>query len=154
MSNYTATTADLIGRLQGLAAELALADYEARVEVTSPDAAADVIYPLLDGLDREVCIVLHLDTKHRLLRSELVSVGSVDHTFMTPREVFRSAVSEGSSAVLLAHNHPSGSPDPSDDDRRITKRLVSAGELLGIEVLDHLIFGAGRWVSLARKGDV
>lgn len=125
---------------------------EDRPEITSPEAAAEVLLPVLDGLDREHCLTLNLDTKHRLVATTTVSVGSVDHTFMSPREVFRDALLHGASALVIAHNHPSGDAEPSRDDQLITRRLVRAGELLGIEILDHIVIGHERWVSLARRG--
>ena len=108
--------------------------------------------PLLDGLDREHCLTLNLDTKHRLVATTTVSIGSVDHTFMSPREVFRDALLHGAAALVIAHNHPSGDAEPSSDDERITRRLVRAGELVGVEILDHIVVGHERWVSLARRG--
>ncbi len=123
-----------------------------RAEVTSPDAAARVLVPAFDGADRERCVAALLDTKHRLRAVVTVSVGSIDHTFMSPREVLRDALLANASAVVLAHNHPSGDPTPSRDDEAITRRLMRAGELVGVEVLDHLVIGADRWISLARRG--
>ncbi len=123
-----------------------------RVEVTSPEAAARVLVPGLAGADRERCLALLLDTKHRLIDTMLVSVGSIDHTFMAPREVFRDALLANAAALVLGHNHPSGDPEPSRDDEKVTRRLVRAGELVGVEVLDHLVVGGERWVSLARRG--
>jgi len=108
--------------------------------------------PLIGGADREHCLAVHLDTKHRVLGMVTVSIGSIDHTFMTPHGIFRDALLENAAAVVLAHNHPSGDPEPSRDDERVTRRLVEAGRLVGIEVLDHLVIGGGRWVSLARRG--
>jgi len=125
-----------------------------RVEVTSPEAAAAVLVPLLVGADRERCVVALLDTKHRLRRTATVSIGSIDHTFMSPREVFRDALLGNAAALVLAHNHPSGDPEPSRDDEQVTRRLVRAGELVGVQVLDHLVVGGTRWVSLARRGVV
>jgi DNA repair protein RadC len=115
------------------------------------DLAALVIPPLLD-LDREHCLLAALDTKHRLLALRTVSVGTVDHTFMAPREVFRDALLLGAAAVAVAHNHPSGDPEPSADDFAVTRRLARAGELLGVPLLDHLVVGRGHWRSLARLG--
>ncbi|MEX2329117.1 MAG: JAB domain-containing protein [Nitriliruptoraceae bacterium] len=121
-------------------------------EITSPDAAARVLVPAFDGADRERCVAALLDTKHRLRAMVTVSVGSIDHTFMAPREVLRDALLANAAAVVLAHNHPSGDPSPSRDDEAVTRRLMRAGELVGVEVLDHLVIGADRWVSLARRG--
>ena len=123
-----------------------------RLEVTSPEAAAEILVPLLQDLDREHCVTLNLDTKHRLLATTTVSIGSVDHTFMSPREVFRDALLRGASAIVIAHNHPSGDAEPSRDDELVTRRIGRAGEVVGIEVLDHVVVGQQRWVSLARRG--
>jgi DNA repair protein RadC len=127
---------------------------EDRPEVTSPEAAAAVLVPQLASADRERCVAALLDTKHRLLEVVVVSVGSLDHTFMAPREVFRDALLANAAALVLAHNHPSGDPTPSSDDELLTRRLTRAGELVGVELLDHLVVGGHRWVSLARRGSV
>lgn len=125
-----------------------------RVEVTSPEAAADLLVPHLVESDRERCVAALVDTKHRLLEVVLVSVGSLSHTFMAPREVFRDALLANAAALVLAHNHPSGDPEPSRDDELLTRRLVRAGELVGVDLLDHLVVGGHRWVSLARRGSM
>ena len=126
---------------------------EERAEVTSPEAAADVLATALDGRDREACVAAYLDTKHRVISTELVSIGSVDHTFMAPRDLLRGALLHNASALVIAHNHPSGDCEPSRDDEAVTRRIVRACEIVGIELLDHLVIGhAGRWVSLARRG--
>ena len=127
-------------------------DADDRPLVTSPEAAAAVLVPLLAQRDREACIALLLDTRHRLLEEVVVSVGSIDHTFMSPREVFRDALLGNAAAIVLGHNHPSGDATPSRDDERVTRRLAEAAEVIGIDLLDHLVVGDGRWVSLARQG--
>lgn len=129
-------------------------DHTARAAITSPEQAAAIVVPRLAGADRERCLAALLDTKHRLLTLATVSVGSLDHTFMAPREVFRDALVANAAAIVLAHNHPSGDPEPSRDDEAVTRRLTRAGELIGIEVLDHLVVGDGGWVSLARRGSI
>ena len=129
-----------------------VADIDDRPAITSPDAAAEVLEPLVRGADRERCVAALVDTKHRLLRTVTVSIGSLDHTFMSPREVLRDALLANAAAVVLAHNHPSGDPEPSRDDELITRRLVRAAEVVGIDLLDHLVIGGSRWVSLARRG--
>lgn len=122
-------------------------------QVTSPEELADLVIPQLTGLDREHCLLVTLDNKHRALGMSTVSIGSVAHTFMAPREIYRDALLAGAAAVAVAHNHPSGDPAPSGDDRAVTARLARAGELLGIDLLDHLIVGGpGIWSSLARLG--
>lgn len=125
-----------------------------RPAVSSPEAAAELLVPALARRDRERCVAALLDTKHRLIDLVTVSVGSVDHTFMGPREVYRDALLANASALVLGHNHPSGDPQPSRDDEILTRRLVRAGELIGVELLDHLVVGGDRWVSLARRGAV
>ena len=125
---------------------------EGRPQITSPEAAAELLVPLLQDLDREHAVTLNLDVKHRLVATTTVSIGSVDHTFIAPREVFRDALLHGAGAIVIAHNHPSGDAEPSRDDERITRRLGQAGEILGVEVLDHIVVGHQRWVSLARRG--
>jgi len=119
-----------------------------------PEEVAAAVVPLIGGADREHCLSVLLDTKHRVLRTLTVSIGSIDHTFMTPHGIFRDALLHNAAAVILAHNHPSGDPEPSRDDERVTRRLVESGRLLGVEVLDHLVVGGGSWVSLARRGAV
>lgn len=123
-----------------------------RVAITSPERAAELLVPQVASADRERCVAALLDTKHRLLEVAVVSIGSLDHTFMAPREVFRDALLANAAALVLAHNHPSGDPEPSRDDEAVTRRLGRAGELIGVELLDHLVVGGERWVSLARRG--
>jgi len=123
-----------------------------RPEVTSPEAASRLLVPALADADRERCVALLLDTRHRLLDLATVSVGSIDHTFMAPREVFRDALLGNAAALVLGHNHPSGDPEPSADDEAVTRRLAEAGRLVGVRLLDHLVVGGRRWTSLARRG--
>jgi DNA repair protein RadC len=123
-----------------------------RVDVTSPELAAEAFGDLLYDLDREACVMLHLDTRHRLLGREVLSLGSIDHTFMAPREILRRALLANANAIVLAHNHPSGDPEPSQDDLAVTTRIDKACDLVGITLLDHLVYGNGRWTSLARRG--
>jgi DNA repair protein RadC len=126
--------------------------HDGRPQVTCPEDAVALVAPLVAGSDRELCLLVALDVKHRLLGVATVSVGTSDHTFMAPREVFRDALLAGASALFLAHNHPSGDPTPSGDDRQVTRRLAQAGSLLGVDVLDHLVLGDPGWSSLARLG--
>lgn len=123
-----------------------------RRQVTCPEDAAAIVLPLLAGLDREHCLQIALDTKHRLIAVTTVSIGSGDHTFMGPREIYRDALLAGAGAIFVAHNHPSGDVTPSSDDRAITRRLAHAGSTLGIDLLDHLVVGHDDWTSLARLG--
>ena len=123
-----------------------------RVQVRCPEDALALVEPLVRTADREHCLLVALDVRHRVLEVSTVSVGSVDHTFMGPREIYRDALLAGASAIFLAHNHPSGDATPSADDRRVTRRLAQAGAAIGVDLLDHLIIGRPEWTSLARIG--
>jgi DNA repair protein RadC len=96
--------------------------------------------------------ILALDVRHRLKREAVISVGCLTSSLVHPREVFQEAVVARAAALVLFHNHPSGDPEPSGEDVALTRRLSSAGTLMGIEVLDHLVLGAGRFVSLKERG--
>ncbi len=101
----------------------------------------------------EVFLSVLLDVKHRPLREERVSAGILDGSLIHPREVFVAAVRERAAAVILVHNHPSGDPAPSAQDREVTRRLRSAGGILGIPVIDHVILGDGSFFSFREEGD-
>jgi DNA repair protein RadC len=103
------------------------------------------------GCDRERFHVLLLDGKHRLIRAEAVSEGTLTTSLVHPREVFRPAVREAAAAVVVAHNHPSGDPEPSEEDLEVTRRLLHTGRLLGIPLLDHVVMGERAWVSLRER---
>lgn len=109
-------------------------------------------HPTLRDLRHEIFTVVLLDAKHAILRETTISKGSLTVSIVHPREVFSLAVKEAAAAVIFVHNHPSGDPTPSHEDRVLTARLVEAGELLGIRVLDHVIVGDGRYVSFADQG--
>ena len=109
-------------------------------------------YPLLRDLRHEVFKAVLLDAKHCIIRDSTVSEGSLTLSIVHPRDVFNLAVRESAAAVIFLHNHPSGDPKPSAEDEELTKRLVSAGEILGIRVLDHLVIGDGAYVSFADQG--
>ena len=96
--------------------------------------------------------LLALDVRHRLKHEAVISVGCLTSSLVHPREVFQEAVVARAAALVLFHNHPSGDPEPSAEDVALTRRLAAAGTLMGIEVLDHLVLGAGRFVSLKERG--
>jgi len=101
---------------------------------------------------REYFVVLLLDGKNRIILEEQISEGSLNQSIVHPREVYSRAVKESAAAVILVHNHPSGDPAPSREDREITRRLKEAGEVLGIRVLDHIIIGDGSYFSFVEQG--
>lgn len=107
------------------------------------------IGPRLRDLRQEEFHALLLDSRHRVVREVLVTRGTLDSSLIHPREVFRPAVAEGAAGVILVHNHPSGDPTPSPEDRAVTRQLAEAGRAVGIPVLDHVVVGRGAFVSLA-----
>lgn len=119
-----------------------------RPRIASPAAVAEFLLPRLGRRREEHFGVLLLDTRHRLIRDVVVSVGSLDASLVHPREVFRAAAEHSAAALVLFHNHPSGDPAPSAEDLTLTRRLVQAGELMGIGVVDHVVLGDGCWHSV------
>lgn len=109
-------------------------------------------FKVLSDLDREVFVLLHLDGKHRVAGVHIVSVGCASNTPVHPREVFKAAILTNATAVIALHNHPSGDPSPSREDRDITDRVKQVGELLGIPLIDHIVVGAEGFYSFADRG--
>ncbi len=135
-----------------IARRLAVVDHSERPLIESLDAAAAIVRPLLLDKRKEHVVALLLDTRHRLIRVSSVAVGSLSASLVHPRELFQDAIAASAAAVIVAHNHPSGDPEPSAHDLELTRRLVDGGRLLGIEVLDHLIVATGGTVSLRAAG--
>jgi DNA repair protein RadC len=120
--------------------------------VRRPEDLSSLLENEFRGCDREHFLAIYLDTRHRVIAIETVSVGSLNASLVHPREVYRPAVELGVAAVIAAHNHPSGCARPSADDIELTARLARCGSLLGIELIDHLIVGRGEIVSLRQYG--
>ncbi len=118
----------------------------------SPKDAAAAFMTTLRDEPSEVFAILCLTTKHRVIAYHEVSRGTLDATLVHPREVFKAALLANAAAIIISHNHPSGDPTPSADDVALTSRLVAAGELLGIPVLDHVVIGDGRYYSFKEAG--
>ena len=125
---------------------------EAGAPLRSPRDVVDVFEPRMRDLPVEEFHVAILDAQHRLERDVLITRGLLNSSLVHPREVFREAIAERAAAVILVHNHPSGDPTPSAEDRAVTEQLVAAGRLLDIPVHDHIIVGRGRYVSFAETG--
>lgn len=123
-----------------------------RPRLSTPRQMAAFLLPQHGARAVEEFGIVMLDTKHRVIRTRVVSVGSLDSTVVHPREVFREATAASAAAIVLFHNHPSGDPTPSADDMRLTSRMVSAGALMGIDVLDHVILADERYYSLVEAG--
>ncbi|MGA9532531.1 MAG: DNA repair protein RadC [Anaerolineales bacterium] len=135
-----------------LGRRLAVATPEEKPTIQSPEDAANLLLYEMGSLEQEHLRVLALDTRNRLLKVVDVYRGSLNSSWIRIAEVFREPVRLNAAAIIIAHNHPSGDPSPSPEDVAVTKAIVQAGELLDIEVLDHLVIGQGRFVSLKTKG--
>ena len=135
-----------------LAARLGAEPREPSPSFRTPEQTARHLLPRYAARPVETFGLLALDVRHRLRREVVVSVGCLTSSLVHPREVFQEAIVSRAAALILFHNHPSGDPEPSSEDVALTRRLVSAGTLLGIEVLDHVVLGAGRFVSLKQRG--
>lgn len=120
--------------------------------VKTPEDVANVAGGRLKGKKKEHFLVLLLDTRGQLIRTAEISVGSLDSSIVHPREVFKEAISASAASVIFVHNHPSGDSEPSEDDIKLTKRLADAGEIMGIDVLDHIIISEKKPISLKRQG--
>ena len=122
-----------------------------RPSLRSAAAVFELLAAGVRGLEQETFFALLLDGKHRLRRTVAVSSGTLTTSLVHPREVFRAAVREAAACVIVAHNHPSGDPEPSPEDLEVTRRLRAAGELLGIPLQDHVILGERSFVSLRER---
>ncbi len=124
-----------------------------RVIIQSPADAARLLQPLLLGKDQEYLYTLLLDTRHRVIGAPLeIYHGSLNTSLIRIGELFKRAVRVNAAAIVVAHNHPSGDPSPSPEDVAVTRAVVQAGKLLDVNVLDHLVIGNARWVSLKERG--
>jgi DNA repair protein RadC len=125
---------------------------DSKPTIHGPEDVAQLLMPELRHESKEHFKALYLDVKNRVLRARTVFVGTLDGSIVHPREIFRDAVTLAAASVIVAHNHPSGDPTPSPEDISITRRLVTAGQVIGIDLVDHVIIGDGRWVSLKERG--
>lgn len=135
-----------------LGRRLTKAPAEKKPYIKSPEDAAALLMEEMRFLDREHFKVLLLNTKNQVITLEIVSIGTLNSSAVHPRELFKSAIRKSAAAVVLVHNHPSGDPSPSREDMDVTRRLKEAGEIMGIEVLDHIIIGDGKFISFKAKG--
>jgi DNA repair protein RadC len=123
-----------------------------RPYVKNPADGASLLFPRLSHLEQEELHVILLDTRNRVLDIQAIYKGSLNSSMIRIGEIFRPAIEAPAAAVIIAHNHPSGQADPSPEDVTVTKKIVEAGKLLDIEVLDHLVIGNGHFVSLKERG--
>ncbi len=137
---------ELANRLEGYP------ETSSRPLVKTPEDVAGLVRSRLRGKKKEYFLALLLDTRNQLIKVSEISVGSLDSSIVHPREVFKEAISASAASVIFVHNHPSGDPEASEDDIKLTKRLAEAGEIVGIDVLDHIIIGDKNYFSLKGKG--
>ncbi|MGI6611257.1 MAG: RadC family protein [Limnochordia bacterium] len=135
-----------------LGRRLLLQTGEQRPQIRCAADVAALSLAKMRDLPREEFVAFLLDTKHRVIEAKTISVGHLSASLVHPRELFREGVRRSAAAMILAHNHPSGDPEPSNEDVRLTHRLQQAGKLLGITVLDHVVIGDNRYVSLRERG--
>lgn len=122
------------------------------IHLQTPADVARLLIPQVEHLQQEQLHVLNLTVKHRLVSAHMVYQGTISSSPLRVAEVFRPAIIEAASCIVVAHNHPSGDPAPSPEDLEVSRQLVAAGELLDIEVIDHIIIGHRRWLSLRERG--
>lgn len=120
--------------------------------IRSPEDGADFVMEEMRDLKQEHFVVLFLNTKNQVIHKQTIFIGSLNASIVHPREVFKEAVKRSAASIICAHNHPSGDPTPSQEDIHVTKRLAESGKMLGIELLDHLVIGDRKFVSLKEKG--
>jgi DNA repair protein RadC len=124
----------------------------ARIQLRSPQDAAAYLMPAFGSKPVEQFGVVLLDTKHRVLKTTVLAIGSLNSTVVQPRDVFREAALGSAAAIVVFHTHPSGDPSPSPDDVELTRRLAAAGALMGIDLVDHIIVGDVRYCSFKEMG--
>ena len=129
-------------------------DLKTKLKITSPEDIYNAFSSDMCHLKREEFRVILLDTKNSVISTELISIGSLNSSIVHPREVFNKAIKKNSASVILIHNHPSGNPTPSREDLVITRRLMDAGDIIGIKVLDHIIIGQGKFHSLKENDEM
>ncbi|SFF52347.1 DNA replication and repair protein RadC [Halobacillus alkaliphilus] len=123
-----------------------------RYMIRSPEDGADFVMEEMRDLKQEHFICLFLNTKNQVLHRQTIFIGSLNASIVHPREVFKEAVKRSAASIICAHNHPSGDPTPSQEDIQVTRRLQECGKMIGIELLDHLVIGDQKFISLKEKG--
>ncbi|HKI77616.1 MAG TPA: DNA repair protein RadC [Ignavibacteriaceae bacterium] len=120
-------------------------------KITSPNEIAEIFIPLLKDELKEKFIVICLNTANKIIKHEVISIGNLNSSVVHPREVFKVAIENSSASIILLHNHPSGNPEPSNEDISITKKIVEAGKMLNIPVFDHLVIAGENFTSFVKK---
>lgn len=135
-----------------LTKRMAKATNEGKLQLTTPEAVANYYMQDLRHLPREIVILVMLDAKSKILQDMVISSGTVNSSLLAPREIFLSALKYEAVNIILLHNHPSGDPTPSREDIQTTKRMKDAGNLIGIRLMDHIIIGDNKYISLGELG--
>jgi len=130
---------------------LSQAKWFSNQKVTSPREIADIFIPMLRDDTKERFIVVCLNSSNKIIKHETISIGSLNSSVVHPREIFKVAIDCSSASIILIHNHPSGNPEPSNEDIRITKKVVESGKILDIPVFDHLIIAGDTYTSFVEK---
>lgn len=127
-------------------------EYKERYSIRSPEDCANYMMEEMRFLQQEHFVCLYLNTKNQVMHRQTVFIGSLNASIVHPREVFREAFRRSAASIICLHNHPSGDPAPSREDIEVTKRLAECGKIMGVDLLDHIIIGEHRFVSLKEKG--
>lgn len=127
---------------------------EERYVIRSPEDGADYVMEDLRTLNQEHFVALYLNTKNQIIHTQTIFIGTLNSSVVHPREIFKEAVRRSAASLIVAHNHPSGDPTPSPEDIHVTKRLVKSGKIMGIELLDHIIIGNRKYISLKEEGHI
>lgn len=135
-----------------LTKRMAKATKEEGLKLITPDAVAHYYMQEMRHLSREEIILVMVDSKSRIIKDMVISSGTVNASLLAPREIFLNALKYGAVNIILLHNHPSGDPTPSKEDIHSTRRMIDAGNLIGIKLMDHIIIGDNRYISLREKG--
>lgn len=135
-----------------LGRRLAQKHNDEKFTIRSPQDAATYLMPDMTSLNQEHFVVLFLNIKNQIIHKQTIFIGSLNASIVHPREIFREAVKRSAASIICAHNHPSGVPTPSTEDIEVTKRIVEAGYIIGIELIDHVIIGDHQYISLKEKG--
>ncbi|QPA30230.1 RadC family protein [Thermaerobacillus caldiproteolyticus] len=147
----TAKAIQILAALE-LGRRISRLSYHGRYVIRSPEDGAKYVMNDMRFLSQEHFVAIYLNTKNQVIHRKTVFIGSLNASIVHPREVFKEAIKRSAASIICAHNHPSGDPTPSREDLEVTKRLVECGRMIGIEVLDHLIIGDQKFISLKEKG--
>jgi DNA repair protein RadC len=131
-----------------LSRRLSLFHAEKKSIISSSDDIASVLIPRMSILEKETFIAVYLNTRRQIIKQETIFIGTLNESVVHAREIFKKAIEVGAAAIIVAHNHPSGDPTPSDADISVTKELIQSGEIIGISIIDHIIIGDNSYWSL------